>query len=155
MANKQSENGSAGNKASPGAQAGGSAGPAAAEAQQGKIDKITAMGNAVWLMTQSPLHRNLLVSDVDWMLVPPCAFGQFRLWRNENSLPLAFATWAFVSDEVLERLRGGRNVRIKPDEWRSGETPVLMDLIFPWGGHEEGLKELRGLMPGLVELGPK
>lgn len=53
---------------------------------------------------------------------------------------------------MLDRLKGERNVPIKPDEWRSGQTPVLMDLIFPWVGHEDGLKELKGLMPGLVEI---
>ncbi len=61
------------------------------------------------------------------MLVLQCTFGQFHLWRNENGLPLAFS-----SDEVLNRLKGGWNVLIKPDERRSGETPLLVDLIVSW-----------------------
>ncbi|GAB5469403.1 MAG: toxin-activating lysine-acyltransferase [Rhodospirillales bacterium] len=131
---------------------GAAGGSAEVTAPKAGIDKITALGNAVWLMTQSQLHRNLLVSDMEWMLVPPCAFGQFRLWRHDNGLPIAFATYAMASPEIVARFKSTPMARLKPEEWQSGQIPLLVDAIFPWGGLEEGLAELRQVLGPALEI---
>ncbi|BCS88456.1 toxin-activating lysine-acyltransferase [Pseudodesulfovibrio sediminis] len=46
------------------------------------------------------------------------------------------------SDEVEERLAAGAS-RLKPDDWKSGEQLWLVDLVAPFGGGEDILKELR------------
>jgi len=55
------------------------------------IDKVTALGHGVWLMSQVATHKHFFIGDIEWMLVPPVAMGQFRLWRN-NGMPVGFAT---------------------------------------------------------------
>lgn len=105
------------------------------------LDKVQALGHALWLMTQSPAHRHMFIADMEWVLIPPVSLGQFRLWRHGNQ-PIGFVTWAFVSDEVDERLRNG-GVKLKPQDWKSGEKVWLVDVIMPLGGREEGLKELK------------
>ena len=108
---------------------------------QRPLDKISAVGHAVWLMTQSPLHKHLFITDMEWLLLPPVAAGQFRLWRKDN-LPLAFASWAFLNEETEQRMIAGQN-RLAPGAWKSGDRLWLMDLIAPFGGKEEVLKELK------------
>ncbi|MBT3333222.1 MAG: toxin-activating lysine-acyltransferase [Rhodospirillaceae bacterium] len=54
-------------------------------------------------MMRSAPHRHLFVGDLEWLLMPPIACKQFRLWRREN-MPVAFASWALLSDEVEARL---------------------------------------------------
>lgn len=105
------------------------------------LDKISAVSNAVWLMTQSAPHKHLFVTDLEWLLMPPVAAGQFRLWRKDDK-PLAFATWAFLSEEAEQRLIAGRG-KLPPAAWNSGDAPWLMDLVAPFGGREEVLRDLK------------
>jgi cytolysin-activating lysine-acyltransferase len=118
--------------------------PAAAPKTAPSLDKVQAMGHALWLMMQSPLHRHLFIADLEWMLVPPVALGQFRLWRQENR-PIGFVTWALVSAEVEERLRRG-DIRLKPAEWKSGDAVWLMDTILPFGGADAAVKETKQMV---------
>ena len=109
--------------------------------QERPLDKISAVGHGVWLMTQSPIHKHLFIADLEWMLLPPIAAGQFRLWRKDN-LPLAIATWGFLNEEAEQRLIAGKG-RLAPGAWKSGDRLWLMDLIAPFGGKDDALKELR------------
>lgn len=104
-------------------------------------DKMNVVGSVLWLMTHSPAHRHLFVTDLEWLLLPPIALGQFHLWRRSN-YPVGVATWAFLSDEIGKRLTNGVR-RLAPAEWRSGENLWLMDFIIPFGGKDAALKELR------------
>lgn len=119
----------------------GAAQEASAPSDLPQFDKLGVIGNALWLMCQSAAHKHLFLSDIDWLLVPPVALHQFRLWRRDN-LPVAFASWAFLGSEAEERIRHDiRNLR--EDDWRSGEQAWLIDIIAPFGGADEAVKELR------------
>lgn len=103
--------------------------------------------SAVLLMQRSPRHRHLFIADLEWSLLPPLALGQARLFHKDG-LPVAFATWAFVSEEVEERLQQGQ-MRLKPGEWKSGDSCWLIDLVSPGGGAKELLRTLRqDVLPG-------
>ena len=107
-------------------------------------DKAGVLGHAVWLMTQSPQHRHLLLSDLEWMLIPPVALGQFRLWR-EGTIPSGFATWAYLNEEVEARLKAGP-LRLAPAEWKCGDRLTLMMLLTPFGGAEAAMKDLKEVL---------
>jgi cytolysin-activating lysine-acyltransferase len=85
--------------------------------------------SAIWLMQLSRRHRHLFLADLEWALMPPLALKQFRLFHKDGT-PVALATWAFVSDEVEERLNQGR-MRLKPEEWKSGDNCWLIDVVAP------------------------
>ena len=101
------------------------------------------MGNAVWLMTQSPVHRNLLVSEVELLLMPPIAYGQFRLWRRPDQIPIGFCSWALVNEEVEARIKAGQANKLRHWEWKCGERIWIMDALFPFGAQDEAMKELQ------------
>lgn len=104
-------------------------------------DKVAVLGNAVWLLTQTPTHKHLFITDLEWLVLPAVALNQFRLWRR-GTVPVAFATWAYLSDEAEARLKQGIR-RIAPMDWKSGDNLWLMDLICPFGGQDEAMKELK------------
>jgi cytolysin-activating lysine-acyltransferase len=87
-------------------------------------------------MQLSRRHRHLFLADLEWALMPPLALKQFRLFHKEG-MPVALATWAFVSEEVDARLKLGR-MRLKPEEWKSGEICWLIDVVGP-NGSEGGV----------------
>lgn len=100
-------------------------------------------GEMVWLLSQSPLHRHLFLSDLEWVLMPPMLLGQHRLWRTPAQMPAGFAVWAFLSEDVARRMETGAASRLRPDEWRSGDKPWLLDIVAPSGGSNEMLAELK------------
>ena len=98
------------------------------------------LGEIAWLMTQSPLHKSMFLSDLETLVMPPMLLEQFRVFYGPDS-PAAAALYAFVSDETDARLRSGAN-RLRPDEWKNGDIPWLIELIAPFGAQKEILDDL-------------
>ena len=40
------------------------------------------LGEIVWLMSQSPLHKQMFIADLEWMVMTPALLGQFRLYYD-------------------------------------------------------------------------
>jgi cytolysin-activating lysine-acyltransferase len=60
----------------------------------------------------------------------------------QQGRPIGFATWAFVDEERENRLKAGQ-VRLAPGEWRSGDRVWLYDLVAPFGGGDEIIRNIR------------
>ena len=119
----------------------GSAAPAEAMAA-GKpatagLEGSAFLGQVVWLLSQSPNHKHLFLTDLDWAVVPPVALKQFHLWKR-NDVPVAYACWAFLNDAAAERRRSGVR-KLAPQEWKCGDQLWLFDLVAPFGGMEAAL----------------
>ncbi len=58
--------------------------------------------------------------------------------------PVAVVTWALVSEEVDRRLesQAGRLLRLRPDEWNSGEIAWLIDAAGSPAGVKAALQRL-------------
>lgn len=50
--------------------------------------------------------------------------------------------WAQVNDEVAKNIADGAT-RIRPQDWRSGENLWVVEVIAPFGGAEEMVKDLK------------
>jgi cytolysin-activating lysine-acyltransferase len=92
-------------------------------------------------MTRSMTHRHIFIADLEWMVLPPIEFGQFRMYRREG-MPVAFATWALVSEETEKRLASGM-ARLAPTEWRNGDRLWLVELLAPFGNTDAVLEDLK------------
>lgn len=102
---------------------------------------IGFLGEVIWLMMYSAGHKHFFVTDLEWLAVPPVALRQFRLWRR-NNLPVAYASWAYLNEAAEARLMQGVR-KLSPNDWKSGDRLWLVDLVVPFGGTDEVLKELR------------
>jgi cytolysin-activating lysine-acyltransferase len=91
-------------------------------------------GEMVWVMTQSPLHKHFALADLEWMVMPSLLLEQYRVFRD-NERPVGVAFWAFVSEEVEDKVKQGRG-RLRPDEWRSGDRGWLVELVAPFATAE-------------------
>jgi cytolysin-activating lysine-acyltransferase len=100
------------------------------------------LGDVSWLMSRSPNHKFAFLADLEWLVMPPLVLGQARLYRNEKNDPIAYVSWALVSDEVNERLKSGI-ARIQPPEWRCGPHPWVIDVVAPFGGAKEALETVQ------------
>lgn len=91
-------------------------------------------------MSQSPLHKNLFLSDLEWKVMVPVMPQQFRLFYDQQK-PVDVVFWAFVNGEVAQRLASD-DKRLRPQDWKSGDRREVVEIVAPFGGEAEMLKDL-------------
>jgi|SRR5579872_3648342 len=108
-----------------------------------------SIGEIVTVMSRSPAHKHCALADIEWMILPAIMSGQFYVVEAAHKergfrVPIAAVTWAFVSD-IDARLREavGQRVRLRPDEWKSGDIGWLIDAVGQAEGLDAGLKWLK------------
>ncbi|MCG2842127.1 toxin-activating lysine-acyltransferase [Sandaracinobacter sp. RS1-74] len=111
-----------------------------ANIQAGQRTVAQVLGEIVWLLTQSPVHKTLFISDLEWAIMPALLFEQFRIFYN-NGQPAGLVLWASVSEQTELRLESGGPIRLRPDEWKSGDRLWLVEMVAPFGGQEEMLAD--------------
>lgn len=92
------------------------------------------LGQILMLMMDSPQHKYMFISDLDWILRPPLQLRQFRLYRQDDR-PRSYISWGFLSPEVENRLLK-EDSRLRPHDWTSGNRIWLIDIISPYQGAE-------------------
>lgn len=94
-------------------------------------------------MGKSPLHARYSVEECIRLVLAPLELGQAVILPA----PLAYASWAFMSDEASARMRAG--ISPHAEEWRSGPNVWLMDVIAPMGGGETVMADLQSIAKSL------
>ena len=106
----------------------------------------------VAVLMRAPNYKNLRISDLEWLVIPPLLAGQCRVALSRYSkdgpiVPVAAATWARVSALVDKRLSAelDKPPLLRAGEWTSGDIWWLMTLA----GEPQALAEL---LPQLQKL---
>ena len=114
----------------------------------------------VAVLMRDPGYKNLRLADLESLVLPPIMAGQFRLGhatrptgtnktdktsQGGTFVPVAVALWARVSSDVDKGLSGhlDKEVRLRPNEWASGDNLWLMTLAGHPRAVPEFLKQLR------------
>ena len=135
-----------------------------------------ALGQIVWLLSQSPTHRELRIKDLEWSVMPAILHEQFRIFRfgplpgpseidpeklvpgiskeGIEQLPLGVAIWARLSAHAESKLENGEHLTAA--EWQSGDRVWLVELISPFSTGANKLAEamLLDLMQGPFRATP-
>jgi cytolysin-activating lysine-acyltransferase len=80
-------------------------------------------------MSQSPIHKQFYISDLEWFVMTPVLLQQFRIFYAQDR-PVGVLLWAFASDEVEARLVQGVT-RLRPQDWKSGDRLWVVEAIAP------------------------
>lgn len=103
------------------------------------------LGEMSWLLTQSPNYSSYRLSDLEWMVMPAILLKQFKIFYDETQKPTAFATWAFVSEEIetsiKENVREKKPIMLNAEDWRSGKNLWLIDVVAPFTTNENNMME--------------
>lgn len=118
--------------------------------ERSDVDARQVLADVVWLMMSAPNHKHLFLSDLEWLVIPPILKGQFRVFKREG-LPVAYASWAYLTEEAEQRLIAG-HTRLKPEDWDAGDRPWLIDLTAPFGGAGDIARELKVQVFADVEI---
>ncbi len=71
----------------------------------------------------------------------PALMQQFRLYYAKDR-PLGVVLWGNVSDEVEKNLTDG-TTKLRPQDWKSGDKAWVVEVIAPFGGADEMVKDLK------------
>lgn len=105
---------------------------AAQSAQQVTLSHL--LGEITWLLSQSPMHRALRIGDLEWLVMPALIHRQFYIVRDGDQ-PVGLALGAYCDAEAEAKLDAGMiepENRLTLEQWKSGETLWLVDLIAPF-----------------------
>jgi len=108
------------------------------------------LGEMAWLMTQSLLHKSLPLEALEWLAMPALIHEQFYIFR-EGEKPVGLALWAKCGPKAVLKLHRGMiepENRLTLEEWKSGSTIWLVDLIAPFANAENRHREI--MMADLV-----
>lgn len=102
----------------------------------------TSVGQIVLMLMHAPRYRHHSLADLQHLVIEPLlrdriaiAFGKAdEADTSPNPVPVGIAIWASVdeatSGKIQEQIRaGGFPVRLTDEEWASGETLWLLDVI--------------------------
>lgn len=119
-----------------------------------------ALGQVVWLLSQSPVHRELKLKDLEWSFMPAILNEQFRIFRfgplpkvggvdppdfrmagfskeGIEQLPLGVAIWARLSQAAEAKLENGEH--LDAADWKSGDRLWLVEFVTPFATSENKL----------------
>jgi hemolysin-activating ACP:hemolysin acyltransferase len=110
-----------------------------------------SLGEIVMLFSRAPAHKHYSLADIEWMVLPEVTAGQFYVVEAAHKehgfrAPVAVVTWALVSEETDQRLseQGGVGpIRLRPDEWKSGEIGWLVDAVGAAAGVKAAFEWLK------------
>jgi cytolysin-activating lysine-acyltransferase len=115
------------------------------EAAPGKGVSVShLLGEMSWLMTQSPLHKALPIEALEWLVMPALIHRQFYIFRDGEK-PVGLALWAKCGPEAEAKLDKGMiepENRLTLEEWTSGKTIWLVDLIAPFADDANKHREI-------------
>lgn len=139
-----------------------------------------ALGQVVWLLAQSPVHKELRIKDLEYTFMPAIVHEQFRVFRfgrlpaadpaelakfpdlgagritqeGLETMPLGIAIWAKLSPAAEAKLE--KSERLVLADWKSGDRVWLVELISPFATKENRLTEimLQDLMQGPFSTTP-
>lgn len=113
------------------------------------ISKIPLLGPVTWLMMQQSASRHTLVSELEWRVLPALMLDQAKLYLKDEA-PIAFVSWARLSDAAAQRYKAAPH-QLTMTDWTSGDQIWLIDVLTPFGGAQDILKDLREkVFPGQV-----
>jgi len=92
-----------------------------------------AFGELVTLLMRSEADRKRPIADLEWMVAPAIATGQFAIADAQSKKtgaisPVGAVLWAMVSEDVDKRLSDTsvEQAQLKPNDWRSGSEPWIV-----------------------------
>jgi hemolysin-activating ACP:hemolysin acyltransferase len=103
-----------------------------------------------YLLDWSDYHGWWGVEEVEKYIRPPMMLGQYMVLRDENKMPICFATWAFPDYEHVVEYTD--NLEFMPEGYDGGGTvPWIIDFIAIGGKRNIaiGFRNLKSMLSNM------
>ena len=88
------------------------------------------LGYIAGLFSNSKYYVKTSIGHFMASVIPALRFNQFKIFFN-GFRPVAYASWALLSDEIQEKYKNG-NYPLVMNDWKSGENLWLVEFIAPY-----------------------
>lgn len=88
------------------------------------------LGYIAGLFSNSKYHVKASIGHFMASVVPALRYNQFKIFFS-GFRPVAYVSWALLSDEVQEKYKSG-NHTLMMDEWKSGDAVWLAEFVVPY-----------------------
>jgi hemolysin-activating ACP:hemolysin acyltransferase len=96
-----------------------------------QVSNTTLLGEIAWLMLRVDARRGWHIWDFARLVMPAIGRQQFRLYYD-GTVPIAYASWAFLSAEAETRFLADAK-GLRPEDWASGDRAYIVDFIAQRG----------------------
>ena len=93
-----------------------------------------------YIMSQCATFKDMRLGRIQRLILPPMRLGQYRIY-NDKEVPLGYAGWALLSDELSEGYKNN-TYNIQAQDWDSGNNLWLINILCPRGGGSVALRRL-------------
>lgn len=107
--------------------------------------RMLLLGEILWLLLQSPLHRRLTVDAVEAYFVAPLSQGRLRFFRR-GAAPVGLVTWAHLAPDAEARYLAG-DEPLRAEDWAGGPQLWFIDMIAPFGDGRAVSSDMRRRIP--------
>lgn len=90
--------------------------------------RFEQLGMATELNYQAA-SRDRTVREIGGWVAPAIAHRQIKFAFDDNSRPVAYWTWAWLTSTVEQRITGGRLNGLHESEWNEGDHLWFVDLV--------------------------
>lgn len=96
-----------------------------------KVIRFDDYGRLAWLWSNSTLHRDWTTNFQARFLIPPIYLNQYILCCDDNKMPVAYCSWAWMSraSEIKYLLDPSY---LEPSSWNDGDRLWIIDFVSPF-----------------------
>lgn len=94
-----------------------------------RADFERAVGEVLLTLGAHPLYEQLFLHEIGDRIIPPLVHHQYRFLHDEDGGTIGYLSWALMDSAATSRLLAGEKMR--REDWRSGDTAVIVDAIAP------------------------
>ncbi len=92
------------------------------------------LGYVLGLFSSSKYHAKLSIGHFMASVIPALKHNQFKIFFR-GFRPIAFVSWALLSDEVAKKFKEGKHI-LTIDEWKTGDEIWLGEFISPYSDED-------------------
>lgn len=108
-------------------------------------EKYADFGVMLYLSSLTPIHRDRMLTQAVHTFETPLRLGQYHIFR-QNGYPRGFVTFAGLSN-LAERRFAIKQDALKPEDYASGSSFWLIDLVAPFGQVRQMVEQLKQSIP--------
>lgn len=98
-----------------------------------QLRKAAKLGMAMHLLRECRDRYGLSLASVFAWLHVPIELQQFELFYDDQGRPVAYATWAFLADDILQQYLMDEVDVLPPAQWNEGLNLCVTDVVAPYG----------------------
>jgi cytolysin-activating lysine-acyltransferase len=96
--------------------------------------KCQQIGEVCLVLSRSPHYARMPLRHLGERFIYPMSIGQGRIFKDRNGKPFGILSYAWLSDELSEKMKQQGPFELRPEDWNSGGNLWFMEFAAPYGG---------------------